>query len=425
MFEWWRTATVGRVVDDLSVADVQAWAAGLEEVHARIAPRFARSEFARSEPRARVAAYVRGLLAPVERKNSWTLAEQAGDATPDGMQRLLAAADWDADVVRDDVREYVVEHLGPRNGRGGVLIVDETGFLKKGDKSAGVARQYSGTAGRIENCQVGVFLAYTASPSGLSSGPARTFIDRELYLPQAWIDDPTRCAQAGIPLGDNGTAEFATKPQLAMRMLTRALDAGVPAAWVTGDEVYGQYSRLRLMLEERGVSYVLAVPVDQHVHTRLDGRLVELRADALAAMLPAQAWKKLSAGHGAKGPRLYHWARAAVRPLETTGRGYWLLVRRSLSDPTDLAYYLCHGPAHTPLRELVHVAGARWAIEESFQSAKGEVGLDQYQVRRYDAWYRHITLAMLAHAFLTVTRTAAQQSQHQAQKGGLQPAPRT
>jgi len=370
------------------VAEVQAWAAGLDEVHARIAARFARSE-----PRDRVAAYVRGLLAPVERKNSWTLAEQAGEATPDGMQRLLATADWDPDAVRDDVRDYVVEHLGDP---GAVLVVDETGFLKKGTKSAGVARQYSGTAGRVENCQVGVFLAYAAAAG-------RTFLDRELYLPKAWTEDRERCAEAGVP----DQVEFATKPVLAMRMLTRALVAGVPASWVSADEVYGQHYRLRAMLEDRQVPYVLAVPVNQRVIGTVGRRVVECRADSLAAGLPPRAWKRISAGAGAKGPRLYHWARAVIRPLEDTGRGYWLLVRRSLTDPSDRAYYLCHGPTDTPLRELVRVAGARWAIEESFQTAKGEVGLDQYQVRRWDGWYRHITLAMLAHAFLTATRAAA------------------
>jgi len=376
------------------VAEVEAWAAGLERVHARIAPRFARSE-----PRERVIEYVRGLLAPVERKNSWTLSERAGEASPDGMQRLIASADWDADAVRDDVREYVVEHLGDPAG---VLVVDETGFLKKGTKSAGVARQYSGTAGRIENCQIGVFLAYATSAG-------RTFLDRELYLPKAWTEDRDRCRAAGI--GDE--VAFATKPELASSMITRALDAGVPAGWVTGDEVYGQHAGLRRTLEERDMPYVLAVPVNQRVIARVEGRVTELRADALAKTLAPQAFKKLSAGAGAKGPRLYHWARAAIRPLEPTG-GYWLLVRRSLTDPTDLAYYLCHGPEATPLRELVRVAGARWAIEETFQSAKGQVGLDQYQVRRYDSWYRHITLVMLAHAFLTITTAA--------QKGGPDPA---
>lgn len=369
------------------MAEVEAWAAGLEELHARIAPRFARSE-----PRERVLAYVRGLLAPLERKNSWTVAEQAGEAIPDGMQRLLATADWDADAVRNDVRGYVVEHLGDPAG---VLVVDETGFLKKGTKSAGVARQYSGTAGRIENCQIGVFLGY-------ASRNARTFLDRELYLPKAWAEDRDRCREAAVA----GDVEFATKPELAMRMIGRALDAGVPAGWATGDEVYGQHSGLRMMLEERQMPYVLAVPVNQRVIATVDGRIAELRADDLAARLPAQAWKKISAGAGSKGPRIYHWARAAIRPLEDTG-SYWLLVRRNLTDPADLAYYLCHGPESTPLRELVRVAGARWAIEETFQTAKGQVGLDHYQVRRYDSWYRHITLAMLAHAFLTVTSADA------------------
>ncbi len=376
------------MVDDLDVAEVAAWAEGLEGLHARIAPRFARSE-----PRERVLAYVRGLLAPVERKNSWTLAERAGEASPDGMQRLLAAADWDAAAVRDDVRGYVVEHLGAPEA---VLVVDETGFVKKGRKSAGVARQYSGTAGRVENCQVGVFLGY-ATPVG------RTFLDRELYLPKGWTADRARCHEAGIP----ADVEFAIKPELAMRMLARALDAGVPAGWVTGDEVYGQHYRLRALLEQREMPYVLAVPVNQRVIATIDGRVVERRADELIATLPAQAWKKISAGNGAKGPRRYHWARAAIRPLEDPGHGYWLLARRSLTDPAELAYYLCYGPPATPLRELARVAGARWAIEETFQTAKGEVGLDQYQVRRYDAWYRHITLAMLAHAFLTITRAHA------------------
>jgi SRSO17 transposase len=371
----------------------------LAEVHARIAPRFARSE-----PRERVLAYVRGLLAPLEKKNSWTLAERAGEMVPDGMQRLVAYADWDAGAVRDDVRDYVVEQLGDPVG---VLVVDETGFLKKGTKSAGVARQYSGTAGRVENCQIGVFLGY-ATPVG------RTFLDRELYLPKAWAEDRPRRAEARV--GED--VEFATKPELAMRMIGRAIDAEVPASWVTGDEVYGQHCGLRRMLEERQMPYVLAVPVNQHVIATVAGKVTELRVDALAKTLPAQAWTTISAGAGSKGPRLYHWARAVIRPLEDT-RSYWLLVRRSLADPDDLAYYVCYGPERTPLRELVRVAGARWAIEETFQTAKGQVGLDQYQARRYDSWYRHITLAMLAHAFLTVTSADAG-----AKKGLREPRPR-
>ncbi len=374
------------------MAEVAAWAQGLGELQALIAPRFARSE-----PRERVGEYVRGLLAPLERKNGWTLAESAGEAGPAGMQRLLVGADWDADLVRDDVRDYVVEHLGDP---GGVLVVDDTGFLKKGLKSAGVQRQYSGTAGRVENAQIGVFLGY-AAPGG------RTFLDRELYLPKSWTEDRKRCREAGI--GDD--VEFATKPDLAMTMLTRALDAGVPAAWVTADEAYGQVYRLRAMLEDRGMSYVLAVPCSQRVHPApAAGGGTDVRADTVADRLAPQAWTTISTGAGAKGPRVYQWARAAVRPL--AGPGYWLLIRRSLSDPTDLAYYLCAAPARTPLRELARVAGTRWAIEETFQTAKGEVGLDHYQVRRYDGWYRHITLAMLAHAFLTVTRAHAQKKDH-------------
>jgi SRSO17 transposase len=374
------------VAEDVTVAEVEDWAAGLEKVLERIGGRFARSE-----PRARAGVYLRGLLSAAERKNGWTLAEQAGDRTPDAMQRLLNHADWDADAVRDDLRNYVIEHLGDDRA---VLVVDETGFLKKGTKSAGVARQYSGTAGRIENCQVGVFLAY-AAPAG------RTFIDRELYVPRAWLEDRNRCAEAGI----DPAVEFRTKPELALAMLTRALDAGVPAGWVAADEVYGQSYRLRAALEARGMPYVLAVPVNQYVVATGAAGLTQCRVDAVSAAVPDSGWSRVSAGAGAKGPRLYDWARVPIRPLSEPGR-YWLLVRRRLTDG-ELAHYLCFCPPETSLADLVAVAGTRWAIEESFHTAKGEVGLDHYQVRRYDAWYRHITLACLAHAYLTVTRAAA------------------
>jgi len=359
---------------------------GLAELSALIGQRFARSE-----PREHAVAYIQGLLSAEERKNSWTLSERAGDATPDGMQRLLSTTDWDPDLVRDDLQRYVVRHLGDP---GGVLIIDETGFLKKGTRSAGVARQYSGTAG-VENCQIGVFLTY-------ATAAGRTFLDRELYLPKRWTEDRDRCAAAGI----GADVEFATKPELAMAMLQRAHDNGVPARWVTGDEVYGQYSRLRNKCEELGLSYVLAVGVNQHVIAgpgKLDGQ--EFRADALIAALPPQAWRTLSAGKGAKGDRRYDWARVRVHGINFPDSVYWLLARRSLSDPTDLAYYLCHAPARTSLTELVTVAGTRWAIEETFQTSKGQTGLDHYQVRQYTGWYRHMTLSMLAHAFLTVTRS--------------------
>jgi SRSO17 transposase len=368
-----------------TLQEVERWGDGLEGLHSRLGPRFARAE-----PRRRALAYLRGLLSPVERKNGWQLAEQAGEATPDGMQHLLARADWDADAVRDDLRAYVVEQLGETDA---VLVVDETGFLKKGTKSVGVQRQYSGTAGRIENCQIGVFLAYASSRG-------RTFLDRALYLPKDWAADGPRRQEAAVP---EATA-FQPKPQLAQAMLKRALDAEVPAAWVTADEVYGGDRRLRLWLEERHVAHVLAIKSTEPLWT-MDA--VQRTAAALAAAIPAEAWERRSAGDGAKGPRVYDWARVPIRPVREPGWEHWLLVRRSLADPTDLAYYVCFCPAGTSLGRLVRVAGTRWAIEESFESAKGEVGLDQYEVRRWPGWYRHITLALLAHAYLTVIRAGA------------------
>jgi SRSO17 transposase len=379
------------------VAEVQNWAAGLEEVHGRIA-----GAFARSEPRARVLAYLRGLLGQLERKNGWTLAEAAGEVSPDGMQRLLRTADWDADAVRDELRGYVVERLGA----GGVLIVDETGFIKKGTRSAGVGRQYTGTTGKIDNCQIGVFLAY-ATPSG------RALIDRELYLPRAWTDDRERARAAGI--GDE--VGFATKPDLARRMLQRTVDAGVPAGWLTADEVYGQDKRLRVWCEQHGLPYVLATRSNDTVAT-LDWRQRKVRA--LIAELPTEAWARCSAGAGAHGQRLYDWARLELLAGLDPGWARWVLARRSIpSDPgeePELAYYVCAGPAETTLEQLIAVAGGRWRIEECFQAAKNEAGLASYQVRDYTAWYRHITLAMLAHGYLSATRATAE-------KGAPRPEP--
>jgi SRSO17 transposase len=360
-----------------AVAAVEDWADGLAALHTRVGRRFARAE-----PRRRALAYVRGLLSPVERKNGWQLAELAGEPSPDGMQHLLARADWDADQVRDDLRAYVVEHLGEEPA---VLVVDETGFLKKGTKSVGVQRQYSGTAGRIENCQIGVFLAY-------ASGQGRTFLDRELYVPKEWAADAARRQEAAVP----ETVTFRTKPQLARAMLERALAAGVPAQWVTGDEVYGGDVRLRVWLEEQRVAHVLAIKRTEPLWSTTSW--TQVAATTLADAVPATAWERLSAGAGAQGPRVYDWTRVPIRPLREPGWDYWLLVRRSLADPTDRAYYVCFCPAGTPLAELVRIAGTRWAIEECFESAKGEVGLDHYEVRRWPGWYRHITLALLAHA---------------------------
>ena len=236
-----------------------------------------------------------------------------------------------------------------------------------------------------------------------SSLAGRTFLDRELYLPKAWTDDRERCDAAGIP----ATREFKTKPELAMDMLARALDAGVPARWVTGDAVYGQYYKLRKALEDRGVFYVLAVPMNQRVIAKTTGSVSggEWRADDLIAALPATAWRNRSAGMGSKGDRRYGWARARINGARDPDAEYWLLARRSLTDATDIAYYLTHGPKRVALADLARAAGARWAIEESFQTSKGQTGLDHYQVRQYTGWHRHITLSMLAHAFLTVTRS--------------------
>jgi len=312
------------------------------------------------------------------------------------VQRLLNAADWDADAVRDDLRAYVVEHLGDPNG---VLIVDETGFLKKGTKSVGVQRQYSGAAGRIENCQIGVFLCYASSRG-------RSFLDRALYLPKEWADDAERRREAAVPT----EVQFATKPELARQMLERAFAADVSAAWVTGDAVYGDDSDVRRWLEAEHHSYVLAVSCSHAIWHQG----TQKRADALITSLPPTAWGTLSAGDGSQGERLYDWAWLQLPSQTASGMTTWLLARRSRSDPTELAYFRACGPANTPIDELVRVAGWRWAIEESFEDAKGAVGLDQYEVRKWIAWYRHITLGLLAHASLEVTRRTA----NGAEKGG-------
>jgi SRSO17 transposase len=375
-------------------AEIAGWCEGLETLHARIAHRFRRAE-----ARGRVKRYLAGLLDRVERKNGWQLAEHLGEAGPQGVQRLLNAADWDVDAVRDDLRVYVTEHLGDPDG---VLIVDETGFLKKGTKSVGVQRQYSGTAGRIENCQIGVFLGYASSQG-------RAFLDRELYLPQEWAQDPERRGEAGVP----PAVSFATKPELAQQMLARAFAAGVPAAWVRGDEIYGNDGAFRHWLMAGNHPYVLAVSA--HHPIWLAGQ--QERADRCIAALPAEAWAPRSAGTGSQGERLDDWACIQVPYESAVGTAHWLLARRSLSDPTALAYYRVFAPADTPVADMVRVAGLRWAIEASFEDAKGAVGLDHYEVRKWTAWYRHITLALLAHAYLEVTRHHAETG-----KKGARPA---
>ncbi len=358
-----------------------AWPERFEELARRIASRFGRKDLRR-----RAEAYLRGLMGRVERKNSWQLAEASGDATPHGIQRLLGRANWDADAVRDDLRAYVVEHLGETDG---VLIVDETGFLKKGDKSVGVQRQYSGTAGRIENCQVGVFLAYRSSRGA-------AFLDRTLYMPKSWTNDASRRREAGVP----EDVTFATKPELARVMLRRARKAGVPARWVTADEVYGSDSQFRRLLEESGLSYVVAVTSAQRLFLGgFYGRVDELTAD-----LTTDAWLRLSCGAGSKGQRLYDWAFVEFPHQSGEKWTKGLLVRRSTVEPHERAYYLCRCPKRATVEELARVAGCRWSIESSFEQAKQEVGLDGYEVRSWAGWHRHVTLSLLAHAFLEVLR---------------------
>lgn len=372
----------------VSLDQIAAWHDDLAALQARIAPRFVRAEV-----RARAGHYLAGLLGPVERRNGWQLAEALGERNPDGVQRLLRTAQWDAEAVRDDLRASVVEHLGDPDA---VLVIDETGFLKKGTKSAGVARQYSGTAGRIENSQIGVFLAY-ASPHG------QAFLDRALYLPKAWVEDAPRREDASIP-SDVG---FATKGDLAQTLLARAFAADVPAAWVTGDEIYGNDGDLRRWLEAEQRPYVLGVARSHPVWER--GR--QMRVESLLPQIPDDGWQRLEVGEGSKGPRIYDWACARLPYLTADGWAQWLLLRRSLSDPEEIAYYRAFGPEETPVAELARVAGTRWVIEEGFQQAKA-IGLDEYEVRTWPGWHRHITLCLLAHAFLAVTRAAA------AEKGG-------
>jgi SRSO17 transposase len=377
--------------EQAQLVQIAAWQEELHALHERIAPHFPRPEV-----RTRAGKFLAGLLEPVERRNGWQLAEALGERSPDGVQRLLRTARWDADAVRDDLRAYVIEHLGDSVA---VLVIDETGFLKKGSKSVGVARQYSGTAGRIENCQIGVFLAY-ASPRG------HAFLDRALYLPKAWAEDAPRREEAGVP----PEVRFATKGELARTMLARAFAAAVPAAWVTGDEIYGNDGGLRRWLESEQRPYVLAVACSHPVWH--DG--VQVRVDALVAQIPEDGWQRIEVGAGSKGPRVYDWACGRLPYVTEDGWAQWLLIRRAVAKPQELAFYRAFGREETTVAELARVAGTRWAIEEGVQRAKA-IGLDQYEVRRWEGWYRHITLCLLAHAFLEVTRASTQDTA----KGGM------
>lgn len=359
-----------------------ATGAAVEAVGQRLRP-----HFRRGAAHGHACAYLRGLLSGAERKNGWQLAEELGYSQPRAIQRVLDRSAWDIDMVRDELQAYIIAALG---GPDGVLVVDETGFLKQGRNSVGVKRQYSGTAGRIENCQIGVFLAY-------SSDKGRAGLDAALYLPREWADDPERRLAAGVP----EAVTFQTKPQLALTLLERALDGGVPAAWVTADEVYGNDFAFRHALEVREQAYVVAVKRTQAVSTwPPHGPIGQTTVAALIADLPADAWQRLSCGVGAQGERIYDWASRPVRPALSEGWTHVVLARRHPLRTEEVAYYLVYARDGVPLVEVVRAAGSRWAVEDTFKLAKGQVGLDHYEVRSWRGWHRHMTLALWALAIL-------------------------
>lgn len=343
--------------------------------------------FANKSGRELARSYIQGLFGPAERKNGWQLAEELGYQTPYRIQQFVYRGRWSADELRDALRRYAIKHLGETDG---VLVVDETGFLKQGRKSCGVMRQYSGTAGKVANCQVGVFLVYSTSKGF-------TFLDRKLYLPQEWLQDEPRCREAGIPEG----TEFQTKPQMALSMLKEAYETGVPFSWVTGDSVYGDYRKIRTWLESEETNYVLCVSGKEYVWRDFE----QIRISALLETLGDAIWNVKSAGNGSKGKRLYEWCRLPLNPPLNPAYRRWLLVRRSLAKKEEMRAYVCYAPATTSLEKLAEVAGRRWTIETSFAESKSEVGMDQYEVRSYGGWYKHITLSCVAHAFLTILRS--------------------
>jgi len=358
------------------------WRAALEELKAFVAP-----ALGRAETRASASAFIEGLLSSAERKTGWMLSEQAGHERPYRIQSLLGRSSWSADALRNRVQAYVARALGEPDG---VLVVDETGFLKKGAHSVGVGRQYSGTAGRIENCQIGVFVSY-------ASRLGHALIDRRLYLPKDWAGDAARRAKARVP----EDVVFATKPAMAREMIAAALDAGLPCAWVLADAAYGGDSQFRRMLEDHGQAYVLAVRSNHVLRFFQDEwDLVQTDPAGMADAFTDEEWHALAAGEGAKGPRLYDWARAPLGWTTQDGFERWLLVRRSRRDPKALAYYFAHAPAGASLADLAGAAGMRWTIEECFLRAKDDLGLDHCEARSWHGWHRHMTLVMAAAALL-------------------------
>ena len=361
--------------------------------------------FRRSETRDQSKKYIESLLANVPRKNGWQIAEAIGDETPDSTQRLLYRSKWDADSMRDETMDFIVEKFADEDGVG---IVDETGFIKKGDKSAGVQRQYSGTAGKIENCQVGVFLGY-ASPKG------DTLLDRRLYMPESWFEESERMIEAKIP----ADIKFRTKPELAMDMLEHAWSEGVPMRHVVGDEVYGSSAEFRKFVDRNGKQYALAVRSCITVWTRRANKPRNVKD--VASGLKKNQWKSISVANGEKGPIRYEWAFIRVHCSENMRRGdaIWLIIRRSPHDSQDMAYYFSNAPVNTPPEDLARIISSRYKIEQCFKETKGETGLDEYEVRHWHSWYRHITLSMTAHVFLTAIRANAKLKKKRKRPGGI------
>lgn len=397
----------------MTLEELDTWREDFERFHARFA-----DLFARSESREQAKKYLRGLLAEVERKNSWQVAEAVGDRTPDRMQRLLYRVRWDVDAARDRLQQFVIETFGDDDGIG---VVDETSVEKKGTHSVGVGRQYLGVAGKVENGQVATVLSYAAKG-------AHVFLDRRLYLPAAWAEDPQRRAHARVP----AEVRFATKPEQAITMLEHAWKQGVPMHWVTGDEVYGDSPRLRETVQASGRWYVLAVSANTRVWTvrpemleplvRTGGRPrriprvapgapeAQMVSQVISALSPRR-WKRLAVMQGEKGPIEYDWTRVQVVESrdQRPGPDVWLLARRSLSDPTQVAYYLAYAPVRTSFETLIRIASTRYTVEQCIEEAKGETGLDEYEVRFWHSWYRHVTLSMMAHAWLASVRLREQE----------------
>lgn len=373
---------------------LELWAASLRDVKSRMRGLFTQERVAVSAN-----LFLDGLLGDERRKTGWMRAEAAGDPGPWRQQAILGRGRWDADGLRDVVRDYVVEHLAADEA---VLVIDETGFLKQGKASCGVARQYTGSAGKITNCQIGVFAAYV-------SARGHAFVDRALYLPKSWTGDPARLATAHVP----DTVAFATKPALAVQMIQRALAAQVPFAWVAADAVYG-VGDIELALRRACKGYVLGVKSDHYFSSWAGKPLVAGKAEDIARELEPEVWQRLSAGEGTKGARLHDWAYCELADLDAdeyddSRSGLWtrgLLIRRNISDG-DLAYFTTWCPAGTSIQALVSVEGHRWAIEDSFETAKNELGLDHNETRSWHGWHRHVSLVMLAFAMMAVVRYRA------------------